>query len=178
MNKLEGQSYSEIVEELNKRNRRFKLFAVMFMFVSGLALLILIILGINALHRANDQLAQQKQLLETQNQTLTAIKDAADQRTEQLVTISNQLDCIAQFFALRNRQNAVITDLKQCQILTSNGVIDGTPSNLGNGASQAPDTQPNQSNQSAPENEPEPEPEPTGIRRLPLVNRLLEFLGL
>lgn len=153
MTDLAGKSAQEIIAELNRRNRRFKVATVLFMIVAAFALLAIILVGLNNLQQANKQLTQQKELLAQQQQTLDAISDAADQRTSQLAQISKQIDCIAQFFTQRNRTNVVITDLEQCQILNADGSsTQGTgsttsPQASNGGSTTAPQSQQQPGNQ-------------------------------
>lgn len=189
MNKpLADQPHSEIVKELNRRNRRFKQFTILFMITVAVGLIVIILVGLNNLQRANAQLEQQKALLEAQNQTIQAVKDQGDKRTEQLEDISKQIDCIAKFFTQRNRTDAVITDLEQCKILNSDGTTAGSTSSpkadSGDSSATPRSQEPANISPNTPglkpdtPNKPEQPPDNNPLHRIPVLGGLLKRIGL
>jgi hypothetical protein len=120
----------EILDQLELRNRRFKVASVVFAAFCLIGLVLLLVLGLQTLQKVNSQLASQKKLLGSQQQVITKIAGAAKSRTAQINDLQQHIDCIVGLFQLPNRQDLTITNVEGCQI-GSNGTI--TPGGSTNG---------------------------------------------
>lgn len=182
MNKLEHLTPHELLARVEDRNRRFKVASVVFGAILIIGLTVLVVIGLVTLQGVNNQLKQQKRLLDSQQQILSQIKASSDQRTQQLQELNDHIDCIASFFDGRTRTGAAITNLDEC-VITSDSGVTSNPKAPGSSdtAAEQPKTSNNSpsSNNTPPGKPSKPEtPAPTGIRRVPLVNGLLNFLGI
>lgn len=134
------------------------------------------------------QIAMDVEKLTQQQQEISAKASAT--RTQQLQTISQELQCIGDFFAQTDRTNLTVTNLNSCTIAaakTTALVIPNTsptltPSSVSEPPAQSKVSQSSSSPQSAPNNSqsqsqstassPAPAPKPSVIRRI------LNFVGL
>lgn len=124
-------STQKLLSSIEARDHRFRLAWVFFMFIAAVILFFLVALSIKTLDGVEKQLKQQETLLREQK--------------ENTAKISAQMDCIARFFAERNRQEAVINDLEQCRIMRPDGSVVDMPAPS---TAQSPATAPQNSGQS------------------------------
>lgn len=142
-----NKTTEELLDEFRAKDRKYRRALVVFMFAVLMVLAVVIGVQLWTNAKIDRQLALQGELLRQQNKLLTAQKEnteATNANTNaQLAKISKQIDCIAQFFATANRQDAVITDLKQCRIILADGTItDGTSFTTEGNSSPGPSSQP------------------------------------
>lgn len=116
MTDLEHLTPHELLERVENRNRLFKIASVVFGAVTFFGLVFLVVLGLNTLQGVNNQLTQQKKLLDSQNQILSRIKASSDQRTKQINDLQEHIDCVVELLRRSNRQDLTITDLQNCKI--------------------------------------------------------------
>lgn len=155
--KLENMTTLELIATVEAKNHRFKIAGSVFAGCIAIGLVILLILGLSTLDGVNTQLAQQKQLLRSQQQVLDKINFNGKQRTAQINDLQNHIDCIVELFRQPNRQSLTIKDLNSCEFDSNGNII--TPSggsnvpqkttnttspsnNNGNSAGSAPVSQP------------------------------------
>ena len=112
----EHSSTRELIATIEQKDRQFRIAQSIFMAILLLSLLAVVGVQLRTLSGVQEQLRQQGVLLEEQRKNTEDIKNTT-------ANVSRQLDCIAQFFAQRDRQDAVITDLEQCVIVNEDGSI-------------------------------------------------------
>lgn len=112
----------ELIDRVNDQNHKFRVSSIIFGIVTLVGLLLLVIICLNTLGRVNQQLAQQQQLLKSQQRILASIQLSSNQRTTQLNDLQNHIDCIVELLRQPNRQTLTISDLQDCQI-SSNGKV-------------------------------------------------------
>jgi TolA-binding protein len=127
----------ELVRKIETKDKRFRTAQAIFMSIVLITLIAVVSVQLRTLQGVQQQLQQQKQLLEQQKRTVDEIQQNNEQ---QLAKVSNQLDCIAQFFAQRDRASAQITDLQQCTIVHADGSIEQPtfPQPTGSGSTPSP----------------------------------------
>lgn len=109
-----------LVAAVELKDRRFRIAQTVFMAMVFIAMAAVILFQFRIQAGIQEQLKQQAVLLQAQKQNTDELKKNT---TDQLSKVSAQLDCIASFFATRNRTEATITDLEQCTIVRSDGSI-------------------------------------------------------
>lgn len=119
-----------LVANFETKDRRFRIAQGIFMGIVFIVLAFVVFFQQVTLVAVREQLRQQGILLQQQKDNTDELKKNTE---EQLGKVSSQLDCIAQFFANRNRTTAIITDLEQCRIVNADGsVLQATPSTPNN----------------------------------------------
>ena len=179
-NNLEHLTPHELLARVENRNRMFKIASVIFgvVLVGGLSMLLII--GLNTLQGVNNQLTQQKALLDSQNKILSRIKDSSDQRTQQIKDLQQHIDCVVELLRNSNRDSLKITDIQQCKITKVSAAASApadnrptwTPRQSGSNNTMSQNTsQPSKSKK------PVQQPE-SWLHRIPLVGGLLKHIGL
>lgn len=179
MTKLSSLTPHELVERVENRNRRFKLASIVFGAVLTAGLAVLLVIGLITLQGVNNQLAQQKRLLTSQQQILSQIQKSSNQRTQQLADLQQHIDCIVALFQKPNHQQLTITDLEDCQ-------IDRTNTSSYNGASAPAQSAPAKtstpstgaSNKQPTKSPSKPTKTPSRLDRVPVLGRVFRALGL
>jgi hypothetical protein len=166
--KFENMSTLELIATIEAKNHKFKIAGFIFAGCLTVGLVVLLVLGLSTLDGVNAQLAQQKQLLNSQKQILTSIKDGSDQNAGHVKDLQNHIDCIVELLRQPNRASLTIKDINSCQFDSNGNVI--TPSGGSNGsqkttnsASTAPINNNGSSASAAPTSQPTQTPPQTGV---------------
>lgn len=99
-------STQELISNIEKKDRRFRLFQSIFMISTFVALIFII--G-----------AQQRTLTNVQEQVSKEAKtaeQASSERSEQLTAITRRLDCMVVFFSQPDRDNLTIENVENCAL--------------------------------------------------------------
>ena len=99
----------ETIDEINRKDARFRFVVVLVTVFAILALATLLILAYQ------ESLNNQK-LINAQNKTLTTLVSTAKQRSTQIDDLQKHIDCIVELFKVQNRANLVISDIENCKI--------------------------------------------------------------
>lgn len=129
MTKIQHATTRDLISKIEAKDRRFRTAWVIFMFIIALALCGVVLFQFRTNAKIDKQLTQLKVLAKTQQETIDAVKASGDQRTKQLQTVNDHIDCIASFFNFRNRAQSVITDLDQCKVESFDGTSTTLPTN-------------------------------------------------
>lgn len=133
MTEIEHFSTRQLISKIEAKDVRFRISLAVFMGISIIIMIGVILFQLKTLDGVRQQLDQQKVLLEEQKRSTDEIKAT-------VAELSNQLDCIAKFFAQRSREDAQIADLDQCTIIRQDGSVVQSP--LIQAPNQAPETPP------------------------------------
>lgn len=106
----------EIVDQIEGKDRKFRAAQAIFLALIFVILVIVVAVQFKTLSGVQEQLAQQKILLEEQ-------KSNTDQIQATTAELSKQLDCIAKYFAQRDRAETTISNLEQCTIIRPDGSV-------------------------------------------------------
>lgn len=176
---LEHLTPHELVERVENRNRRFKLASVVFGAVLTAGLAVLLVIGLITLQGVNNQLAQQKKLLTSQQQILSQIQKSSNQRTQQLADLQQHIDCIVALFQQPDRSELTISDLENCKINRDNtSSYNGAsaPAQSAPAKTSTPST--GASNKQPAKSPSKPAKTPSRLDRVPVLGRLFRALGL
>ena len=99
-------STQEIIYNIEKKDKRFRLFQTMFMVGTFVALIFIIGAQQRTLSNVEIQVSQQQ---ETAN-------DASKERTAQLEAITRRLDCMVVFFSTPDREGLTIDNVENCSL--------------------------------------------------------------
>lgn len=166
------ESSADIIRSINARDRKYRLWFVILMF-----LVILVLGGVAVLQAATIQ-----QFKEQSTERADAIKALQEDNLRASARTNAYLQCIARFFAERNRSDLQLTDLEACNYERNGTIVPGvdiTPTtsdtnspapagsgnsgSQGSGAGESP-TPVEPSEPETPANEPEPVIEVQPIR--------------
>ncbi len=151
----------KLIRKVERKDRQFRIAATIFAIGIMLILAILLAIGLRNLSKANDQLVQQKQLLEQQQES-----------TEK---ISRRLDCMTVFFSQKDRTGLSIANIDQCTLNRSGDIQrffvqpqtgqssqpqNASPNNSGNSTSSTPTTPSQPQEPSNPPSVVTPNPDP------------------
>ena len=133
-----------LVTEVERKDRRFRTAQAIFLSLIFCILIGVVYVQLRTLAGVQEQLKQQAVLLEEQKKNTEDLKDTS-------AKVSRQLDCIAEFFATRDRSDAHITNLDQCTIVRPDGTIVAPTFSQGAAPTQTPTTDPQPQTQNSPQ---------------------------
>lgn len=178
MSEESEQSIQDLIQEIEKKDRRFRL--AQFIFNS----LLVIMLGVGSyiLYEGNQQEQARR------DEATASINQSIENKVQEL---KDQIDCLGQFFQRPDRQNLVVDSKKKCEIskiadadANDSNSVGSTDSNKNdntkqNGStpnnSQTPQKQPETINPNQPGLRPDPEPQPEP-EQPNLIERTINFL--
>ena len=114
--KAPGKSPAEIVQTIEDKDRKFRVAQAIFIGLILVILVLVVAVQFKTLSGVQEQLKQQGILLQEQKKNTEQIQATTAE-------LSKQLDCIAKFFAQRNRSESSIADLEQCTIIRPDGSV-------------------------------------------------------
>lgn len=97
-------STQELINKIEKKDKRFRLFQSLFMIGTFIALIFIIGAQQKTLESIQDQVEEQS----------IANATASKERSEQLASITRRLDCMVVFFSQPDRDNLTIEDVETC----------------------------------------------------------------
>lgn len=100
------QDTTALIHAIERKDRRFRLFQLLFMITTFIALIIIISAQQRTLDGVRDQLSQAKSTAQEQNK----------QSKEQQATILRRLDCMTVFFSQTSRMNLSIENIDKCTL--------------------------------------------------------------
>lgn len=106
LEKHEGMTTDQLIEQIETKDRRFRLAQTVFMVSTFIALAIVIFIQNQTLHGVQDQLTQAKEVAAEQSKQ----SDKSDEK------IIRRLDCMTVFFSQRNRTNLTIDNIDRCTL--------------------------------------------------------------
>lgn len=113
-------STRQLIAKVESKDRKFRMAQAVFMAIIFVILAGVIVVQLRTLNGVQEQLKQQEILLNEQKKNTDEIKNTT-------ANVSKQIDCIAQFFAMRNRTEVTIEDLENCRIVRPDGTIVDLP---------------------------------------------------
>lgn len=168
----------ELIEDVKKKDRRFRTAQAVFMAVVVVTLAGIALAQYRTLESVQQQLAEQKILSEN----IKSVSDDIKKDNEaQLSKLNRRLDCIVAYFAQENREALVIQDIDACVLA---GVGDGH-NFFQNGDSQEnnqqsqPSSESNNNGQGQQNRPPQPErpEEPTPPNDRNIFQRVIDWIG-
>jgi type II secretory pathway pseudopilin PulG len=173
MSDLEHKTTRQLIDRVNSQNHRFRLATVVFGAATLLGLLFLVIICLSTLTGVNNQLSQQKKLLDSQQQILSRISASSQQRTKQINDLQNHIDCIVNLFQHPNRADLTIGDLQDCTLTSNPSISDNATSN-----GSTPSSQPDSTNTAPKQDTPTKSNSGSTLDRIPGLGRVFKALGL
>ncbi len=105
MTDVQHQTTRELIEEIEKKNKRFRFAEMLFIVMTFLGLITVIVI--------------QQRTLDTSRATLVAVQAQLKQQDQSVNQINRHIDCVLVFFSQRDRANLSIEDVNKCTL--SNG---------------------------------------------------------
>lgn len=102
----EGTTTDELISQIERKDRRFRLAQTIFMVSTFIALIIVIFIQNQTLGGVQDQLSQAKRVAAQQNEQADASRDK----------IIRRLDCMVVFFTQKDRTNLSIQNIDKCTL--------------------------------------------------------------
>lgn len=106
LQRTDNMTTDELIEQIESKDRRFRLAQTIFMVSTFIALIIVIVIQNQTLHGVQEQLTQAKDVAAQQSRQ----SDASDAK------IIRRLDCMVVFFSQKDRTNLSITNIDECTL--------------------------------------------------------------
>lgn len=106
LEKTDSMSTDDLIAQIERKDRRFRLAQTVFMVSTFIALIVVIFIQNQTLHGVQEQLAQAKEVAAKQSKQ----SDASDAK------IIRRLDCMVVFFSQKDRTNLSIANIEDCTL--------------------------------------------------------------
>lgn len=125
-------STDDLIAQIERKDRRFRLAQTVFMLSTFLALLIVIFIQNQTLHQVQQQLVSAKNTAAQQD-------DNANKATDKII---RRLDCMTVFFSQKDRTNLTIKDIDECTLERDGDIQRFFTNNPGGGTTNTKTEQP------------------------------------